>query len=56
MNLQFCQIIQNQWENNEGHLNSTLFGLSTEGKVYKFVGAGWIELPHLLLENRESKV
>lgn len=46
----FCQIICGQWEqddqNGQGvRLQNILFALSTEGKVYKFIGAGWKELP-----------
>lgn len=41
----FCQIACGQWEQDDGKLQNVVFGLSTEGKVYKFVGSGWKELP-----------
>jgi len=45
MNIVFCMISCGQWEQEDGRLQNVLFALSTEGKVYKFVGSGWKELP-----------
>jgi hypothetical protein len=42
----FCMICSGQWEKEDGRLQNVLFALSTEGKVYKFVGSGWKELPN----------
>lgn len=45
----FCQLVCGQWEEDSGRLQNIVFGLSTEGKVYKFTGSGWRELPNEVL-------
>lgn len=46
----FCQIIESQWEDDNGRLVSTIYALSTEGEVYKFTGRGWYLVPTVILE------
>jgi hypothetical protein len=46
----FCMICCGQWEQDDGKLQNALFALSTEGRVYKFVGAGWRELPPSVIQ------
>ncbi len=51
---QFCSIIVSQWENPDGRLVSAVYGLSTEGQVYKFAGKGWVKLPHRLINEEDN--
>ncbi len=45
MELRFVQIICGQWEQDDQRLQNVVFGLTAEGRVFKFVGSGWRELP-----------
>jgi hypothetical protein len=46
----FCQVTCGQWEQEDGRLQNAVFALSTEGKIYKFVGSGWRELPNTIVQ------
>lgn len=54
MNLRFVEIITSQWESNEGRLCSTIFGLTQDGRVYKYIGHAWEELPDNVAEGRKA--
>ena len=55
MNLRFVQIVSSQWENPKGELQTTIFALTSDGRVFKFIGKGWRELPsNIIIDDREK--
>jgi hypothetical protein len=52
----FIQIVTGQWKSeSNGTINHTLYGLTVEGKVYKFmVNEGWVEIKMRPASKRRS--